>query len=82
MEASLGLTTYLTPLDSFDEYDYFRTLTKNFQQSDLSILIKTLNKPQVEKLTEILQTKKVAINNNTAHTEPRRIVKPKTRINK
>jgi hypothetical protein len=78
MEASLGLTTYLTPLDTFDEYEYFRNLIKSLQQSDLSVLVKHLNKIQLQKLTEIVQSKKVIIGDNPAHTEVRRVLKPRS----
>lgn len=80
MEASLGLTTYLTPLDNFDDYDYFRTLVQSFQRQDLEIFVKSLNKIQVEQLTRILQSKRVSVGENPAHTEVRKIVKAKAKV--
>ena len=77
MEASLGLTTYLTPLDQFDDYDFFRDLIKSFQKQDLAILMKSLNKIQTDNLYKIMQTKRIPIGDNPGHTDARIKLKPK-----
>ena len=81
MEASLGLTQYLSPLDNFDDYDYFRTLVQSFRKQDLATLVQALNRPQMEQLTNILQSKRVAIGGNPENTDVRRTVKAKSRKN-
>ncbi|OMJ89162.1 hypothetical protein SteCoe_8706 [Stentor coeruleus] len=81
MEANLALTTFLNPLEDFDEYDYFKNMVKSLQQNDLAIFIRSLNEIQLKRLQEILQSKKVQIGENPANTDIRRIVKPKKRYN-
>ena len=79
MEASLGLTQYLTPLENFDDYDYFRTLVQSFQKQDLAVLVQALNQVQLGQLTHVLESKRVPVGGNPGNTDIRIIRKVKSK---
>ena len=82
LEANLALTTFFHPLSDFDEYEYFRSMVKSFNPDDLKILVSNLNQIQVEKLMNILKSKRVQIGDNSSQTDVRRVVTPKYHLNK
>jgi hypothetical protein len=82
LEANLALTTFLHPLSDFDDYEFFRSLVKSFAANDLQIIVSSMNRPQVEKLTNILKSKRVQIGDNSNQTDVRRVVMPKYHMNK
>ena len=82
LEANLALTTFLHPLSEFDDYEYFRSMVKCFNSNDLQILVSNLNKLQVDKLMNILKSKRVQIGENSNQTDVRRVVTPKYHLNK
>lgn len=77
LEANLALTTFINPLSEFDDFETFREMVKSFQADDLNTIIKSLNKVQVEKLMNVLKSKKVQIGNTPDQTDVRRLVMPK-----
>jgi hypothetical protein len=78
-EAKLALGTIITPLNEFDEYDFFRQVIGNISKlgQALQMLVSQLQKHQVEQLTEILQRKRVALINYPTQTDVRKVVKAK-----
>lgn len=77
LEANLALSTFIHPLVEFDEFGVFREMVKEFRAEDLDKVIKSLNKIQVEKLMNVLKSKRVQIGNTAEQTDVRRVVKAK-----
>ena len=77
LEANLTLRNFLSPLTEFDDYEYFRSLVKNLNPDSLKDLVSKLNQIQVEKLINILKSKRVQIGDNSNQTDVRRVVTPK-----
>jgi len=83
LEANLALSTFQSPLQQIDEYDYFRSIIANLKQTSpdsLKLLVGQLNQIQVQQLTEIIQSKRIKLASaQQDEFEVRRIVKPKSK---
>ena len=70
----------LHEMNSFDEYQYFRSLLKALQSNNpqgFISLVHALKKDDVDKLTEVIKSQRVHLGGFTQTTEVRKIVKPK-----
>ena len=84
IEAELALSTFLTPLASQDEFDYFRNFLQHMNQAaqgTLQQMVCKLNQVQGTQLFNIIQSKRVELlGYETSVTDVRRVVKPKRRL--
>lgn len=82
-ELAVVVSTMFNDLTGFDEYQGFKDLLQGLQnaaQDEFQRLVQSLDKEQVEDLTEIIRSKRVLVGNGfTTLTEVRKIVKPVVR---
>ena len=82
-ELAVVVSTMFNDLNAFDEYQGFKELLQalqNANQEDFQRLVQSLDKDQVDDLTEIIKSKRVLVGNGfTTSTEVRKIVKPLVR---
>jgi hypothetical protein len=80
ISTNIRISTMLHGLNSLDEYQKFKNLLKSMQNSrphDFVKLIQSLNREEVDDLTEIIKSQRIQLGGFLDVTEIRKIVKPK-----